>query len=96
MFSCSIARRLTGLVKPKSNNVGVDHAQVEWSKKQIRVGNSKEHGIIAGGITLVNLASRLVSVTRVVTSNSQRSVGKVQLADPGSEQRGAGAGGGDI
>lgn len=74
----------------------VDHAQVEGSKEWVRVGKSNEHGVVDSWVALVNLTSGLVGVTSVVASNLKRSVGQVELRDPGNEDRGASSGVGDV
>ena len=74
----------------------VDHGQVEGSKVKVAVGDSQEHGTVRGWVTLVDLAGRLVGVTRVVASDGQGSVGEVKLADPGGEHGSTGRGGGDV
>jgi hypothetical protein len=76
--------------------VRVDHGQVEGSEEKVTVGDSQEHGAVGGWVALVDLAGRLVGVTRVVASDGQGSVGQVKLADPGGEHGGASRGGGDV
>jgi len=91
-----LAIGLAGLVESKSNDVGVDHAQVEWGQEQVRVGKRNEHGVVGHWVALVNLASRLVGETRVVASNLERSVGQVELVNPCDELRCTGRGGGHV
>lgn len=90
------ARCLTSLVETESNDVRVDHAQVEGSQEQVRVGKSKEHCAVRSWVTLVHLAGRLVCVTGIVSSGDQGCIGKVQLADPCGEHGGAGRSGSDV
>ena len=74
----------------------VDHAQVEGSKERVGVGQSNEHGVVDSWVTLVDLTSGLVGVTSVVAGDLKRSVGQVELRDPGDEGRGASSGVGDV
>jgi hypothetical protein len=76
--------------------VGVDHAQVEGCQENVGVGESNEHGVVGHWVTLVDLASGLVSETSVVTGNLKGSVGQVELVDPGNELGCAGRGGGNV
>jgi hypothetical protein len=88
--------RLTSLVKTKSNNVGVDHAQVEGSEEGVGVGKRNEHGVIDSWVALVDLAGGLVSVTSVLAGNLEGSVGQVELGDPSDVGGGAGNGVSDV
>jgi hypothetical protein len=88
--------RLTGLVQTESNNVGVDHAQIEGSKEGVGVGERNKHGVVDSWVTLVDLAGGLVSVASVLAGNLERSVSQVELGDPGDVGRGTGNGVGDV
>jgi len=59
------ARHLTGLVETESDNVRVDHAQVERSDVEVQVSERNEHGVVDKGITLVDGGVGLVCVTTV-------------------------------
>jgi hypothetical protein len=96
LHCCAHAAPLAGLVETKSNNVGVDHGQVEGGKEEIRVGKRHEHGTVHRWVTLVNLTRGLVGVTLVLAGDGERSVGEVQLRHPSDERGGTGRGGGDV
>lgn len=90
-------RRLTSLVNAESDNVGVDHAQVERSEVGVGVGQGDEHGVVHdAGTTSVDLTSGLVGVTGVGTGLGDGSVGHVELVDPGDVLRLTSGGGGDV
>ena len=74
----------------------IDHAEVERSKVRVRIGKSNKHGVVGSRVTLVDFAGRLVGVSSVVAGNLQRSVGEVELRDPGDESGGTGNGIGDV
>jgi hypothetical protein len=76
--------------------VGVDHAQVEGSQEWVGISKSDEHSVVGHWVTLVDLTSGLVGETRVVASDLQRSVGQVELANPGDELGCTGRGGGYV
>lgn len=81
---------LTSLVQTKSNNVGVDHAQVEGSKEGVGISQRNEHSVVDSWLALVDLASRLVSETSVLASDFKRGVSQVELADPSNVRGGTG------
>jgi len=77
--------------------VGVDHAQVEGCEVRVGVGQSDEGGLVDDtGTASVDLTSGLVGVTLVLAGDGERSVGEVELVDPGNELRSASLGVGDV
>jgi len=76
--------------------VGVDHAQVEGSKEGVGISQRNEHCVVDGWLALVDLTGRLVGETSVLAGDLKRSVGQVQLRDPGDVGRGAGRSVGDV
>jgi len=81
-------RRLSTLVETEGQYVRVDHGKVEGGQEHVGVGKSNEHGTVDnGGTATVDLTSGLVSVTRVVGGLDERSVGQVELGNPGNELR---------
>lgn len=88
---------LTSLENTKSNDVRVDHAQVERREVRIGIRESDEHRVVHdGSTTLVNLTGGLVGKTFVGASNGQVSVGHVQLVDPSDVLRLTGLGVGNV
>lgn len=78
---------LPSLVETKSNDVRVDHAQIERCQEWVGVGEGNEHSIVDQWTTLVNITSGLVSVTGVITSDLEGSVSQIQLIHPSNESR---------
>jgi hypothetical protein len=77
--------------------VGVDHAQVEGCEVRVGVGQSNEGGLVDdAGTAGVDLTSGLVSEALVGSGDGQRSVGQVELVDPGNELRSSSLGVGNV
>ena len=68
--------------------MGVNHGKVEGSQEHVGVGKSNEHGTVDDrGTATVDLTSGLVGVTSVVGGLDERSVGQVELSNPGNKLR---------
>jgi len=73
---------LTRLVDTEGNNVWVEHGKVEWSDVKVQIGDGNEHSTIDNAISLVHLASWLVSVASVVASEREIRECGIQLRVP--------------
>lgn len=75
----------------------VDHAQVEGCEVRVGVSQSDEGSLVDNASAAgVDLTSGLVGVALILASDGERSVGQVELVDPGDELRSTSLGVGDI
>jgi hypothetical protein len=83
-FYLSKANCLTSHEHTKSNNVRVDHAQVEWCEEWVRIGESHKSSVVhdLAVATSVHSGVGLVGVALVGTSDNQWGVGQVELVGP--------------
>ena len=87
---------LTSLEQSQRDHVGVDHGQVEWGQKEVRVGEGDKHGAVSGWVPSIDDGIGLICEARVGASGGDGSVSQVQLGNPSGKLRSTSRGGSDV